>query len=188
MTLNEQITALIEAPLQDMGFEIVRVRLSGHKRMTLQIMVDRMDDMAVSVDDCAEISHVVSTLLDIEDPIQARYRLEISSPGIDRPLTRLNDFEQWQGFVAKITMKNLIDGRRRFQGTLCGIERTNILIEQEGQEDQGNMSLPFSLVEDAKLVLNDHLLAASEAKLKAQNLDNQEQDSNHYEGSFINNP
>ncbi len=113
--MAEIITPVIE----DMGFELVRVRLMAGKTQTLQIMAERPEG-GIEVDECAAISTAVSAVLDVEDPIEDAYTLEVSSPGIDRPLTRLKDFDVWEGYEAKLETDELIDGRRRFKGELAG--------------------------------------------------------------------
>ncbi len=141
-----------------MGYEIVRVQLSGGRRPVLQIMAERVDGVAITVDDCTDISRTVSALLDVEDPISGAYHLEVSSPGIDRPLTRLRDFERFAGFEARIETKALIEGRRRFKGVLKGVAGELVRVEIEG----GTLvELPFGGVLRAKLILTDALIAAS---------------------------
>jgi len=131
----------------------VRVRLMSGKESTLQIMAQKPDG-TIEVDDCGLISTTVGALLDVEDPILDAYTLEVSSPGIDRPLTRLKDFDQWEGFEAKIETDELIDGRRRFKGALAGTEGDEVLIEIE----EGTIGLKFEWLSDAKLVLTDELI------------------------------
>lgn len=157
MSVEAKIAAMIEPVLEDMGFGLVRVRVSGSQRMTLQIMADRLDETQITVDDCADISRAVSAILDVEDPITEAYALEVSSPGIDRPLTRLRDFERFAGFEAKVELDQLMNGRRRFRGLLKGVEKEEVQIET----DTGFFSIPFAEIRDAKLVLNDELLEAS---------------------------
>ena len=151
--IDRRIAEIISPVIEDMGFELVRVRLMAGKSATLQIMAQRPNGR-IEVDDCAEISTAVSALLDVEDPIVDAYTLEVSSPGIDRPLTRLKDFEQWDGHLAKIETTELIDGRRRFKGTLAGVEGDDVLIEIE----EGTIGLNFDWLSDAKLVLTDDLI------------------------------
>ena len=115
-------------------------------------------DGSIEVDDCATISTAVSALLDVEDPILDAYTLEVSSPGIDRPLTRLKDFDQWEGNEAKIETEELIDGRRRFKGELRGTEGDEVLIEIEDQGEAVTIGLKFEWLTDAKLVLTDELI------------------------------
>ena len=151
--MAEIITPVIE----DMGFELVRVRLLGGKTKTLQIMAERPDG-GIEVDDCAAISTAVSATLDVEDPLEDAYTLEVSSPGIDRPLTRLKDFETWSGYVAKIETDEMIDGRRRFKGTLAGTDGNEVLIEIENQGEDVTIGLDFNWLSEAKLVLTDDLI------------------------------
>ena len=132
---------------------MVRVRLSNGNPSTLQIMADRLDGQ-IGVDELAEINTSVGTILDVEDPIQENYTLEISSPGIDRPLTRIKDFDSFQGFEAKIETTELIDGRRRFRGVLAGVDNDEVLINLE----EGTIGLKFTWLSDARLVLSDDLI------------------------------
>ena len=136
-----------------MGFELVRVRLMSGKSTTLQVMADRPDG-GIEVDELALISQSISAVMDVEDPILDEYTLEVSSPGIDRPLTRLKDFEMFEGYEAKIETGELIDGRRRFKGELAGVEDDEVLINVE----EGTIGLKFDWLTDAKLVLTDDLI------------------------------
>lgn len=120
-------------------------------------MAERADGAPMTVDDCADISHAVSALMDVEDPIAGPYTLEVSSPGIDRPLTRLKDFERFAGFEAKLESRLAVDGRKRFKGLLRGVEAGEILLDTE----QGPARVPFDNVLRAKLVLTDELIRAS---------------------------
>lgn len=154
--IDRRIAAMLGPTVEGMGFELVRVRLIGGKRKTLQIMAERPDGR-MEVEDCATLSRALSAVLDVEDPIEGEYDLEVSSPGIDRPLTRPEDFERWAGFVARLEAEALIDGRKRFKGVLNGIEDGAVLIDT----DQGLFRPPFEALADAKLVLTDELIAAS---------------------------
>lgn len=151
--IDRRIADIIQPVVEDMGFELVRVRLMVAKESTLQIMAQKPDG-SIEVDDCAAISTAVSAVLDVEDPILDAYTLEVSSPGIDRPLTRLKDFDLWEGHVAKLETDELIDGRRRFKGVLAGTEGDEVLIEIE----EGTIGLKFAWLSDAKLVLTDDLI------------------------------
>ncbi len=151
--IDRRIAEIITPMIEDMGYEVVRVRLISGKESTLQIMAQKPDG-TIEVDDCGQISTAVGALLDVEDPILDAYTLEVSSPGIDRPLTRLKDFEQWTGFEAKIETDELIDGRRRFKGELAGTEGDEVLITIE----EGTIGLKFDWLSDAKLVLTDELI------------------------------
>ena len=147
--MAEIITPVIE----DMGFELVRVRLMGGKSKTLQIMAERPDG-GIEVDECADISTAVSAVLDVEDPITDAYALEVSSPGIDRPLTRLKHFEEYEGYDAKLETSELIGGRKRFKGVLAGVEDDEVLINVE----EGTIGLKFDWLSEAKLILTDELI------------------------------
>lgn len=141
-----------------MGYEVVRVQISGGQRSVLQIMAERADGAPMTVEDCADISRSVSALLDVEDPIREAYTLEVSSPGIDRPLTRLKDFERFAGFEARLESRMAIDGRKRFKGMLKGVEDGLVCIDTE----QGAARLEFDNILRAKLVLTDELIRASQ--------------------------
>lgn len=151
--IDRRIAEIITPVVEDMGFEVVRVRLMTGKESILQIMVQRPDGQ-IEVDECAQVSTAVSAVLDVEDPILDVYTLEVSSPGIDRPLTRMKDFDQWEGFEAKVETDELIDGRRRFKGQLAGTEGDEILITIA----EGTIGLKFEWLSDAKLVLTDELI------------------------------
>jgi ribosome maturation factor RimP len=164
--LDRRLSAIVEPTIEGMGFELVRLRLMGGRKPTLQIMAERPEGY-IEVEDCAQISRHVSAVLDVEDPIAGEYTLEVSSPGIDRPLTRLKDFERWDGYEAKLETDEPIDGRRRFKGVLAGVQDGEVLIEVE----EGTIGLRFDWLSDAKLVLTDQLVAESLAARKAQGFD-----------------
>lgn len=157
MDATGRIEQIIAPSVEALGYEIVRVLLLGGQRPTLQIMAERSDGAPMTVEDCADISRSVSALLDVEDPIAGAYTLEVSSPGLDRPLTRLKDFERFAGFTAKLETRLAIDGRKRFKGTLTGIEGEDILIDAES----GPARVAFDDVLRAKLVITDELLRAA---------------------------
>lgn len=152
-SVDRRLAEVVTPVIEDLGFELVRVRYQGGKTPTVQIMADRPGG-GIEVEDCAIISTAVSAHLDVEDPIEDAYNLEVSSPGIDRPLTRLKDFDTWAGYVAKLETSEMIDGRRRFKGTLAGTEGSEVLIEI----DEGTIGLQFDWLSDAKLVLTDDLI------------------------------
>ncbi|MDX1485385.1 MAG: ribosome maturation factor RimP [Alphaproteobacteria bacterium] len=156
--VQERVAALLSGPLDALGYDLVRVRLSGGARPVLQVMAERADGTAMTVDDCAEISHSVSALLDAEDPIAGSYTLEVSSPGIDRPLTRLGDFQRFAGFDARIETREPVAGRRRFKGKLLGTDEAMVAIKV----DNDTVSLPFEAITKAQLVLTDELIAATD--------------------------
>jgi ribosome maturation factor RimP len=154
------IAAMIEPSLTAMGYRVVRVVVTSGRRPTLQVMAERLDDGAMTVDDCALISHSVSALLDVADPIAGAYTLEISSPGIDRPLIRAEDYDRFSGYQAKIELGQPIGGRRRFRGRLLGIAGDEVRLATE----TGETRLPFAAITRARLVLNDELIERHQAR------------------------
>jgi len=168
--IDQRIAAIVGPAIEGMGFELVRVRLMGGKTRILQLMVDRPDG-GIGVDECADVSTAVSAILDVEDPLEDNYVLEVSSPGIDRPLTRLKDFDAWSGWEARIETTELIDGRRRFKGTLAGIEGNEVLIEIEEGGETVTIGLQFDWLSDAKLILTEELIAEMLRQRKATEAD-----------------
>lgn len=154
------IAGLIEPSLDAMGYRLVRVAFLGARGNTLQIMAERRDDTAMTVDDCADISRSVSALLDVADPIEAAYTLEVSSPGLDRPLVRPEDYDRFAGFEARIDTAAPIDGRKRFRGRILGRDGERVRLAG----DAGEIALPFATIARAKLVITNDLLAAARAK------------------------
>jgi ribosome maturation factor RimP len=166
--VTDKIAELVSPSLEANGFELVRVMLTGGDRPTLQIMADRADGTSITVDECADISRVVSAILDVEDPIKSAYTLEVSSPGIDRPLVRKKDFERFAGFVARLETVAAIDGRKRFSGRLIGVEGDDVRLALAG-DDGGEAVIPLAAIDRAKLILTDDLLAAAEAAQQERN-------------------
>ncbi len=155
--LSETIRPLVES----LGFDLVRVKITGGRKKTVQIMAERPDG-SIDVGDCAEISRAVSALLDVEGPIEGDYMLEVSSPGIDRPLVRLKDFDRFEGHLAKVEMARPIDGRKTFVGRLLGLASDNIRLElEDGKNGRQRVSLPFSFIAHAQLVMTDELIRDS---------------------------
>jgi ribosome maturation factor RimP len=152
--VEERVIALVEPTASQLGYRLVRVRLSGNRRKTLQIMAERAADGQMSVEDCTRLSRALSPLFDLEDPIPGEFSLEISSPGIDRPLVRIEDFERFTGHEAKLETAQMIDGRRRFKGKIVGVEGDVIVLATE----QGEARLSFSALSEARLVLTDKLI------------------------------
>ena len=162
-----RVAALAEPVLEGMGFRLVRVRMFGS---TLQIMAERPDG-SFTIDDCAQFSRDFSPMLDVADIISSRYQLEVSSPGIDRPLVRAEDFETWAGHEAKIEMAVPLAGRKRFRGILEGYDEGEVRLyidNPEGGVEKLLIGLPFRDVHDAFLLLSDELIAAARAKLPAK--------------------
>jgi ribosome maturation factor RimP len=160
--IDRRLADIVGPVIEGMGFELVRIRLMGGKTRILQIMADKPDG-GIDVDDCGQISTAISAVLDVEDPVEDNYVLEVSSPGIDRPLTRLKDFDIWSGWEARIETTELIDGRRRFKGTLAGIEGDEVLINIE----EGTVGLKFEWLSDAKLILTEELISEMLRQRKA---------------------
>jgi ribosome maturation factor RimP len=167
--LPAKVAAIIEPALEDRGFRLVRVAISGREGQTLQVMAERVDG-SMTIEDCEAVSREISALLDVHDPIAGAYRLEVSSPGIDRPLVRPSDFEDWAGHEAKIELSEPIDGRKRFRGTLEGFEGGEIRIEVDlGEDGRQVVGLPVGLVAEAKLVLTDDLIREALRRAKKSN-------------------
>jgi ribosome maturation factor RimP len=152
--IEERVIALIEPTAASLGFRIVRVRLSGQRRKRLQIMAERLSDGQMSVDDCGRLSRALSPVFDLEDPIQGEFDLEISSPGIDRPLMSIEDFVRFIGHEAKLETAQMIDGRRRWKGRIERVEGDVIVLAAE----HGETRLHFAQLSDARLVLTDKLI------------------------------
>lgn len=156
--IDRRLAGIIQPVIEGMGYELVRIRLQGGRTATLQIMADRPEG-GIDVEDCADISTAVSAVLDVEDPLEDAYHLEVSSPGIDRPLTRLKDFATFEGYDARLETAQPIDGRKRFKGVLAGVEGDEVLLNIDEQGETHTIGLDFELLSDAKLLLTDELIA-----------------------------
>ena len=159
--LEARIANIVEPAILGLGYRLVRVKLSAMNGTTLQIMAERPDG-TMTVDDCEVVSRDLSPLLDVEDPIDREYHLEVSSPGIDRPLVRRSDFEQWGGHVARIELEQLLNGRKRFRGKLAGVdgEAVRVALDSPG-EGEPHALVPLAAIAEAKLVLTDDLIKES---------------------------
>lgn len=164
--IERDIADLAEPVLEELGFRLVRVKVSGRDGGTVQVMADRLEG-PMTIDDCVSISRRLSALLDARDPMRGGYRLEVSSPGIDRPLVRPSDFASWAGHEAKIELKELVDGRKRFRGVIEGIGNGEALlrVEMPGAESRV-IGIPFSLISEAKLVADQAAFRADLAGKK----------------------
>ena len=160
----QAVRALIAPSLADIGYEVVRVMTIGAEHATLQIMAERLDEDTMTVEDCASISRTVSAIFDVEDPIIGAYTLEVSSPGLDRPLVRKKDFERYSGLEAKIELHQALNGQRRYSGMLAGYADGVVTIVTEN----GATNLPFEEIDKAKLIITDDLLAAGSAEAAKQ--------------------
>jgi ribosome maturation factor RimP len=158
---TNKIEQLIEPSLAALGYRLVRVAMTGGRGATLQVMAERLDDLPMTVNDCAQLSQSVSALLDIHDPVVGSYTLEISSPGIDRPLVRSEDYDRFIGFEAKIELAVPVEGRKRFRGRLLGAVEGTVRLLTDG----GEIGLPLDAVARAKLVLTDDLIATAQRRI-----------------------
>jgi ribosome maturation factor RimP len=163
-----ELERLIGPIAEALGYALVRVRMSGANRPVLQIMAERPDGQ-MDVDDCAKLSHAVSAAFEEDDPIESEYVLEVSSPGIDRPLTRRRDFEFYAGHQAKVEFKEMFDGRKRMRGTLKGLRGEDVIFETELGADKvrGELAVPYTLIGEAKLLLTDELIEQDLKRRKA---------------------
>ncbi len=152
--LEERVVELIEPVAGDLGLALVRVRISGMRRKKLQIMAERLADSGMGIEDCENLSRAIGPVLDVADPIPGEYDLEVSSPGIDRPLVRLEDFARFAGHEAKVELARMIDGRRRFRGEIRAVDGDDVVM----QIDANEVRLPFSALAEARLVLTDKLI------------------------------
>lgn len=166
--VEARVVAIVAPVLKPLGYRIVRVRLSGLNGLTLQIMAERADG-TMTIEDCEEVSRVVSPILDVEDIIERKYHLEISSPGIDRPLVRKSDFSRWQGHIAKIETAIMVDGRRKFRGTISDVDEDGFILntDKAAYGEALATHLLFDDILDARLVLTDDLIRDALAKDKA---------------------
>lgn len=166
--IDERILALAEPIAADLGLNIVRIRVMAGKRRTVQIMAERISDGLMSVENCADLSRELSAIMEVEDPIADAYMLEVSSPGLDRPLTDLSDFTAYEGYLARLELDRLVEGRKRFRGILAGVEDGHVDINLDGETDS-TASIPFDWIAEAKLLITDELIKkGQEAKDAAQ--------------------
>ena len=164
--LEARVVQIIEPVIEDLGFDLVRVRITGTNGCTVQIMAERPDG-SMTIEGCETISRAISPVLDVEDPVDGEYHLEISSPGIDRPLVRVRDFEAWIGFEIKLELSVGLDGRRRFRGIIEAVEGQELLLTlpDAPADKPSTVRLPLTDLAEAKLVMTDNLM---ELALKAQ--------------------
>ncbi|MDD9911128.1 MAG: ribosome maturation factor RimP [Ahrensia sp.] len=162
--LDACIAAIVAPVIEDLGFRLVRARMMQHNGLTMQIMAERPDG-TISINDCESISRAVSPVLDVADPVSQAYNLEVSSPGIDRPLVRRSDFETWAGHVAKIETAYLVEGRKRFRGRLIAVEGDDVVLRRDAEE--GNQRVPLLAISSAHLVLTDDLIREALKRDKA---------------------
>ncbi|MEM7299638.1 MAG: ribosome maturation factor RimP [Pseudomonadota bacterium] len=166
--LEARIETIITPTVEDEGYRVVRVRVLNQNGLTLQIMAERPDG-TMSVEDCERLSRALSPVLDVEDPIPQAYSLEMSSPGIDRPLVRKSDFETWSGHRAKIELAQLLNGRKRYKGQLLGVDGDDILVrlDRSSDDESPDQRVPMNAIQDARLILTDELIRESLSRDKA---------------------
>lgn len=164
----QEIERLIAPSVEAAGYDLVQIRFLQGNGETLQVMAERKDRRPISVQDCGEISRMISGILDVEDPFPGAYHLEVSSPGIDRPLVRLDDYIRFAGFEAKIEAGRSIAGRRRFQGRLKGVAGEAVLIDCDDRDEPKPVEIPFADIRRAMLVMTDELVAAAEDEQQMQ--------------------
>jgi len=166
--IDARVAAIIEPEIEDLGYRLVRVKLSNINGSTLQIMAERLDG-TMNVAGCEEISRAISPILDIEDPIPQAYHLEVSSPGIDRPMVRLSDFETWAGHAAKLETHQIVNGRKRYKGTIMGVQGKEITFRREAvaKDEDPEFILSIDDIKDAKLVMTDELITEALKRDKA---------------------
>jgi ribosome maturation factor RimP len=184
---ERKLLEIFDPIAEELALNIVRVRLQGSREpggsRFLQIMAERKTDGEINVTQCARLSRAISAYIDEVDPIPGEFTLEVSSPGIDRPLTRLSDFETYEGLEARIELDRLAEGRKRFRGILAGIEDDHIAIDLEGEEETA--LIPFDWVIDAKLILNDELLKrGAEAKAARSEEEDDDEDEDFDDADF----
>lgn len=167
--MDARILVIADPIAHDLGLQIVRVRVMGGKRAIVQIMAERIKDGQMGVDDCANLSRELSAAMEVEDPIHDAYVLEVSSPGLERPLTSLEDFKTYSGYKARVELDRFVEGRKKFRGILAGYDGENIEIDLDGEEDRAE--IPFAWISDAKLLITDELIAAGQAHKAAAKTD-----------------
>ena len=166
--LEARIAGILRPEIEALGYRLVRIRLSQMNGQTLQVMAERPDG-TMSVEDCEAVSRAISPILDIEDPVSGAYHLEISSPGIDRPLVRASDFETWSGHVAKLETARLVNGRKRFKGRILRVEDGKALFRRDdaGKDEEAEFELALADIAEARLVLSDDLIREALRRDKA---------------------
>jgi ribosome maturation factor RimP len=163
-----RVAHIIEPVLAGLGYRLVRVKLSRMNGQTLQVMAERPDG-SMGIDECEEVSKAISPVLDIEDPIKSAYNLEVSSPGIDRPLVRASDFRVWAGHMARVETRSLVDGRKRFKGRIVSSDGGTLVLERDdaAPDENARYAVPLAEIADAKLTLDDNLIREALRRDKA---------------------
>lgn len=183
--LEAKVAEIIEPVIESMGYQLVRIRTNGENGLTLQIMAERPDG-TMSVQDCEAVSRAIAPVLEVEDPIERAYHLEMSSPGIDRPMVRRGDFIRWAGHILKCETSVMVEGRKRFRGWIGEVDETGFVIERDdpGPNEEAILTIPFSAYAEGKLILTDELV---DQALKADKLAKKAQKKADYEKSLTEN-
>ena len=157
--IDARVASIIEPTIVEMGYQLVRVKLSSQNGLTLQIMAERPDGI-MTVNDCEKLSMAISPVLDVEDPIDKAYHLEVSSPGIDRPMVRKSDFTKWTGHIVKFETSVMVKGRKRFRGTIKSVSEDAFVLDREaaGKDEDPLVTIPFNTLSEARLILTDELI------------------------------
>ncbi len=160
--MDERILAIASPVAEDMGYGIVRIRVQGGNRSVVQIMAERLSDGLMNVSDCAQLSRALSSTFEVEDPIDGAYVLEVSSPGLDRPLTDMKHFEQYAGELARLELDRFVEGRKRFRGVLAGLDGDNVAIDLDNESETA--LIPFAWLSEAKLLITDEVIKKGQKK------------------------
>ncbi len=164
--LDARVLDIVDPIAQDLGLSIVRLRVMAGRRPVLQIMAERISDGKMSVSNCEDLSRAASSALEVEDPIRDAYILEVSSPGLERPLTALEDFTKYEGYLVRLELDRLVEGRKRFRGVLAGVEGEHIDIDLDGEKDTAQ--IPFAWIAEAKLLITDALIEKGQKVKEAE--------------------
>lgn len=174
---DARILAIAEPIAKDMGLKVVRVRVQSGRRKTVQIMAERLSDGLLGIKECEDFSRELTATLDVEDPIHDPFILEVSSPGLERPLTAIEDFENYAGYSARVDLDRMVEGRKRFRGVLAGVDGKNIDIDLDGEKDK-TAQIPFDWISEAKLLMTDELIKAGQEAKDAAYKDLEETENN----------
>lgn len=181
--LDRRIAEIIEPVLVALGYKLVRARLMNQNGLTLQVMAEK-NDGTMTVTDCEEVSMAISPALDVEDPVEKAYHLEVSSPGIDRPMVRKSDFTRWQGHIVKCETSILVDNRKRFRGKITDVDADGFTLERDqvAYGEEPRVKIPFNTLSEAKLILTDDLIrdalrADKQAKAQAANQNDEDSEA-----------
>jgi len=184
--MDERILAIAIPVAADMGYGIVRIRVQGGNRSVVQIMAERLSDGKMNVADCAQLSRALSSTFEVEDPIDDAYVLEVSSPGLDRPLTDMKHFEQYSGQLARLELDRFVEGRKRFRGILAGIDGDNVAIYLDKVDETA--LIPFAWISEAKLLITDEVIKKGQKKPKEKSQEKSQKKSNKKKSNKKNSP